>query len=181
MRTPPQRWGAQAPSHQLERPIENSDSIVFEEDRMEPWRSDHGVEVIGPGPSGGRTAAGQGSDSLRAGISRRGYSDRFRPSCPRSPTPEERSVLVPRHEFIGSSSMAELTGPSSVTGPQVHPWTRNATARLRAASPSSSIAAYAWKTCGTPGTTSRVTRTSSRAPRPARRRASLGVSPRDPD
>jgi hypothetical protein len=49
-------------------PIENSDSIIFEEDRMEPWCSDHGVEFIGPGPSGGRVAASQESDPLRAGI-----------------------------------------------------------------------------------------------------------------
>jgi hypothetical protein len=49
-------------------PIENSDSIFFEEDRVEPWRRDHGVELVGPGPSGGGAAASQGDDSLRAGI-----------------------------------------------------------------------------------------------------------------
>jgi hypothetical protein len=27
---------------------------------VERWRRDHGVEVIGPGPRGGRAAAGQG-------------------------------------------------------------------------------------------------------------------------
>ena len=48
--------------------VENSDSIVFEKDGMEPWRSDHGIEVIGPGPSGGRRSPSQGDNLLGTGI-----------------------------------------------------------------------------------------------------------------
>ena len=47
--------------------IENSDPIVFEEDRMEPWRRDHGVEVIGPRPRGGCAAADH-RDTFRIAI-----------------------------------------------------------------------------------------------------------------
>lgn len=39
--------------------VENSDPIVLEEDSVEPWRSDHGVEAIGPRPGSGRVLAGQ--------------------------------------------------------------------------------------------------------------------------
>jgi hypothetical protein len=46
-------------------PIEHPDSIVLEEDRVERWRRDHGVEVIGPRPRGGRTAASQEEEALR--------------------------------------------------------------------------------------------------------------------
>ena len=31
--------------------VEKSDSVVLERDRVESWRSDHGVEIIGPRPS----------------------------------------------------------------------------------------------------------------------------------
>ena len=49
--------------------IENSDPIVLEQDRVEPWRSDHGVEVIGPRPRGGRAGAGQRDEAFRTVIS----------------------------------------------------------------------------------------------------------------
>jgi hypothetical protein len=90
--------------------VENSDSIVFEQDRVEPWCSDHGVEVVGPGPRGGRNATSQRNDSLRTDIDVRRYSDLHRPSLPRSPTPEGRSLGPRGHEPVRSTRMAELMG-----------------------------------------------------------------------
>jgi hypothetical protein len=49
-------------------PIENSDSIVLEQDRVERWRSDHGVELIGPGPRGGKAGIGQRDEAFRIDI-----------------------------------------------------------------------------------------------------------------
>ena len=49
-------------------PIENSDPIVLEQDRVEPWRSDHGVELIGPRPRGGKAGIGQRAEAFRIDI-----------------------------------------------------------------------------------------------------------------
>ena len=48
--------------------IENSDPPVLIQDSVEPWRSNHGVEVIGPRPHGGCTGAGHGMRLCRTDI-----------------------------------------------------------------------------------------------------------------
>jgi hypothetical protein len=48
--------------------IENSDPIVFEQDGVEFWGSDEGVEVIGPRPLGGRIGAAQRDEALQFAI-----------------------------------------------------------------------------------------------------------------
>ena len=61
--------------------IENSDPIIFEQDRVESWRSDHGVEIIGPRPFGGPAGAVQRellpSRPVDIGL---GYTNRTRPT-----------------------------------------------------------------------------------------------------
>ena len=48
--------------------IDNSDPIVFEQDRVEPWHINHGVKVIGPRPGVGRAAAGQRDEAFRIDV-----------------------------------------------------------------------------------------------------------------
>jgi hypothetical protein len=48
--------------------IENSDPIVFEQDGVELWSSDEGVEFVGPRPLGGRLGAGQRGEAFRFAI-----------------------------------------------------------------------------------------------------------------
>ena len=61
--------------------IEHPDPAVLEENCVEAWRSDHGVEVIGPRPRGKRAGDGQRDAAIRSGIVHSRYSRGILLSC----------------------------------------------------------------------------------------------------
>jgi hypothetical protein len=71
---------------------------------VERWRSDHGVEIVGPRPFGGRAGAVQRDEGFRIAIAIRRYSRGFFLSCLAEPLENSCRVLTPPCSPLGPTA-----------------------------------------------------------------------------